>query len=124
MMMGAFKGACVCKDVIPYSRVPGLILSCSVIFSFGFLLLILIVITQLIGNGIMRLAFTSFIAASCIYLPWEYTYPKYTFRAPWILLAPCSTEEAASAIDRRQYIALFGQLLMVFFLIWWLFSFG
>merc|ERR1712241_606973 len=64
MMLGTFKGCCIAKCVVRYSRIPGLVLTCSVVFTMPFLMLCLSVLNSSLGDSLLLLAMVCFLGAN------------------------------------------------------------
>jgi len=123
MMLGAFKGACVAKTMVPYSRVPGLVLVCAVVFSLPHLATIVILVKSIIGDGMILVAVLMFLCANMVYLPIG-SFMRFFTEKDIIgngLLDPDTHDKATETMERRQRAALVFNLLVGFFLVIWIF---
>jgi len=125
-MLGVFDGSCIAKTMVPYSRVPGFILVCVIVFSLPHLTTIVILIKSVIGDALILGALLFFLFANMVHLPWGSIVRSLPYMADNDvftngILEPNTHEGASVAIERRQKLALVLQMIFVIFLILWVF---
>jgi len=71
LMSGTITGAVVAKIVIPYSRIPALVLTCAISYSLPYISLLTILFKQSVGEtGLLPSAFFG-IMALLVFMPWQ-----------------------------------------------------
>lgn len=113
MMLGSFKGACVAKTILPYSRVPGLIMICAVVFTLPHLLTLLVAVKSIVGDWTMTVSILCFLGTQVVFLPWKFIFGDCVGNG---VLEPATHEQATQTMEKRQYISLFFQIGMVVFM--------
>merc|ERR1712032_271699 len=119
MMYGAFKGACLAKTVVPYSRIPGLILACAVVFTLPFLTAVLSTVRSFSASVLMLFAVLAFMLSNLAYFPAGHF---LAVNSSWNVLQPMGHVDAYHAITRRQRFSLICNLACVALLIAFVFS--
>lgn len=118
LMSGTLRGAMVAKLVIPYSRIPAMILACAIGYSLPHFLLLLILLKSLIGDALLLPAISAFVLSLVVFLPWQRLYGKPIMGSE-DLTSPQAHEEAEVAIDLRMRIQLCLNIAFVVFLLLW-----
>jgi hypothetical protein len=97
LMFGVIKGVRVARTIVPYSRIPGLLLLCAIGFTSPFLIVLFVSVNAILGNIWMLIGLLFFMAALIsVNIPWEIFGIKFTDN--WTLMTPASHESVARGI--------------------------
>jgi len=118
LMSGTVRGAMIAKFVIPYSRIPALILTCAISYTLPVLMMLLVVVKCLIGDATLMPTIICLLASLIVFLPWQMLWGR-KIRGASDLAVPQHHAEAEKAIALRQYLQIFFQIgLVVMFMLW------
>jgi len=119
LMSGTIRGAIVAKLVIPYSRIPALILACAVGYSLPHFLLLIILLKNFIGDLTLLPAVLAFVFSMVVFLPWQRLAARAQVFGAEDLTNPLTHEEAQASIGIRQKLQMCLTIIcVVFFAVW------
>jgi len=118
LMSGTIIGATVAKVVMPYSRIPALILTCAISYSLPYILLLAVLFKTLIGdNSLLPAAFFG-VLTLLVFTPWQ-AMLNTKIKGNRDITDPQEHVEAESALGMRlkiHYVCLI--LFGIFFTVW------
>jgi len=92
------------RTIVPYTRVPGLLLMCAAAFTLPFLVIIVVTANAIVGNIWILVGFWFFLGALIlVYIPWE-LFSGMGFKEEWTLMRPSSYESASRGHQYRKYL--------------------
>jgi len=118
LMSGTIRGAVVAKVVIPYSRIPALVLTCAISYSLPYIVLMAIVCKSVVGDFELLPAVISGIMVLMVFLPWQRMLGA-RFRDTRDITEPQVHAEADRAVTLRMYLHYTFGVLAFICLIYW-----
>jgi hypothetical protein len=104
LMFGVINGAAIIRKLIPYSRIPGLLMFCGVAFSAPFIIVIFVTANALLGNIWLLIGMVCILAALLVVnVPYEL---GITVKNQWTLMTPVSHETASQGATCRSRLGI------------------
>jgi len=119
LISGTIRGAIVAKVVIPYSRIPALVLTCAISYTLPFLVLLVIIFKSILGDQDLLPSAICGLATLMVFLPWQDMMGYKLFGARDITNAQEHTE-AEKALTVRLVLFYFFAVLFVVSGAWWM----
>lgn len=103
LMFGVLQGVSIVRTIVPYSRVPGLLLLCSIGFTSPFVIVLAVSANAILGNVWLLLGLLFALAALIVCnVPWDVF--GLHLREYWTLMTPISHETLAQGNKYRYWL--------------------